>query len=418
MNDLLVRNAHVRDGEPSRDILIEAGTITRVTRSIALEGRTSVPTIDAHDRVVLPGLIESHIHPDKALLEARKPNISGTLAEAIVNTGALKADFTVADVAERAGTVLRWASDKGTTVMRAHPDVDPLSKLVGVEGLLSVKESFRDIIDLELVAFPQEGIVKSPGTYELLVEALKLGCSVIGGCPYNELTMEETVRHLEMVFELAERFHCPIDMHVDFTDDTQDPRYMTTDLICDMTIAHGMEGRVSLGHVTTLGSVEPDNPVFDNIARAGISIVTLPATDLYLNGRKDTHNIRRGIAPVQTLLRHGVNVVYSSNNIRNAFTPLGNADLILSGYLLAEVNHMGSAQHGLVMDMVTTNAAQALGRSSHYGIAEGCLGDLVILDSARVGEVIADQPAGRVVIKRGHVVSQTNVNTANRTLLS
>ncbi len=416
MEDLLIRRAHIRDGEPTQDILIENGVITRIENQIDLPDNPSIPVLDAKDCVVVPGLIESHIHPDKALLESRKPNVSGTLAEAIRNTGELKAQFTLDDVIDRAATVLQWASAKGTTILRAHPDVDPISKLLGAQGMLTLKESFRDIMDIEVVAFPQEGIIKSPGTYELLEEAMREGCTVVGGCPYNEASMDDSVRHIEMVFELAERFGAAVDMHVDFTDDTKDPRYMTTEVICEITQAHGMQGRVSLGHVTTLGSIEPDHPVFDQIAQAGISIVTLPATDLYLNGRRDTHNIRRGIAPVQTLLQHGINVVYSSNNIRNAFTPLGNADLILSGYLLAEVNHMGSAQFGLVMDMITTHAAQSLGRSANYGLRVGCPGDAVVLGSGRISDVIADQPLERTVVKNGRIVSQTMVRTESRAL--
>ena len=417
MQDLLIRHAHIQDGEFSQDILIEKGLITRIDHQISLLESHSLAVIDAKDHVVLPGLIESHIHPDKALLEEKKPNTSGTLTEAIRSTGELKRQFTLNDVVDRAGTILRWASSKVTTILRAHPDVDPISKLIGVQGMLKLRESFRDIIDIEVVAFPQEGIVKSPGTYELLIEAMQQGCLVVGGCPYNEATMDDAIRHIEMVFELAERFGASVDMHVDFSDDTHDPRYMTTEVICEMTRAHGMEGRVTLGHVTALGSVEPTHPVFDKIAQAQISIVTLPATDLYLNGRKDTHNVRRGVAPVQTLLQHGVNVVYSSNNVRNAFTPLGNADLILGGYLLAEVNHMGSAQFGLVMDMITTHAAKALGRTAEYGLRVGCRGDAVILDSRRISDVIADQPIGRTVIKNGCVVSDTTVRTTSRALI-
>lgn len=418
MQDLLIRRAHVQDGAPSQDILIEEGIITRISDGIVLPTDSSIHIVDAQDRVVLPGLVESHIHPDKAFLENQMPNVSGTLAEAIRNTGELKAQFTMADVLDRASTILRWASSKGTTLLRAHPDVDPISKLIGAEAMLTLKESFREIIDVEVVAFPQEGILKSPGTYDLMVAAMQAGCRVVGGCPYNEATMDDTIRHIEVVFELAERFGASVDMHVDFTDETADPRYMTAEVICEITQAHGMQGRVTLGHVTTLGSVEPDHPVFDQISKADISIVTLPATDLYLNGRKDTHNIRRGIAPVQTLLKHGVNVVYSSNNVRNAFTPLGNADLLLAGYLLAEVNHMGSAQFGRVLDMVTTHAARALGRAQGYGLRVGCRGDAVIVDSRRISDVIADQPLGRTVIKGGRIVSDTKISTEFRAQIS
>ncbi|WP_025784043.1 amidohydrolase family protein [Sporosarcina sp. D27] len=412
MKTVLIRNARIRDDQDLQDIWIEEGIIQKIGSRLSEDADR---VIDCEGRVVLPGLIEGHIHPDKAFLEERKPNISGTLEEAIKNTGELKVQYTYEDVYRRSEKVLKWAIAKGTTVMRAHPDVDHIEKLLGVEVLLDLKEVYKDKIDLQIVVFPQEGILKSEGTLERMEEGIQMGADVVGGCPYNEKTLEDSIRHLELVFDLAETHDLPLDLHVDFADHTEDPRYMLTERICDMTMERGMQGRVTLGHVTSLGSLEPEeaSALFTKIAGAGITIMPLPATDVYLNGRNDKKNVRRGMAPVLQMLEHGVNVVFASNNIRNAFTPFGNANLLLIGYLLAETQFMGSAeQQRTVLDMITYNAAKCLGIEGEYGIAEGKKADLVMFESQRLSDVIQDQPIANFVIKAGKVIVEQSMNHA------
>ncbi|GKV70065.1 N-acyl-D-amino-acid deacylase [Sporosarcina sp. NCCP-2716] len=408
---LLVKNARISDEGALQDLFIKDGLFEKIGPQLEMDEQAD-RVIDCRGKVVLPGLIESHIHPDKAFLEDRKPNVSGTLDEAIRNTGELKKAYTYDDVYNRAEKVLNWAISKGTTIMRAHPDVDHIEELLGVEVLLELKEKYRDKIDLQIVVFPQEGILKSEGTLDRLEEGLKMGADVVGGCPYNEKSIEDSYRHLEYVFDLAEKYDVPVDMHVDFADHTDDPRYMLTERICKMTIERGWQGRVALGHVTTLGSMETEEAgqLFDKIAETGITIMPLPATDVYLNGRDDTHNVRRGMAPVKRLLEHGVNVVFASNNIRNAFTPFGNANLLLVGYLLAETQYMGSAdEQRKVLDMITVNAAKCLGIEETYGLEEGKQADLVVLDSEKLSEVIQDQPIANVVVKRGQVIVEQQI---------
>lgn len=408
----MIRSARVSDDQSLVDIFIQNGRIRAMASRLDYITETTV--IDADGRVVTPGLIESHIHPDKAFLEERLPNQSGTLSEAIHNTSKLKAEYTFEDVFDRARKVLHWAIRHGTTVVRAHPDVDPIAKLMGVEALLKLRESFTGYLDMQIASFPQEGIMRAPGTLELMEESIKLGCDVIGGCPYNEESEEESLQHIRTVFRLGERYDLPVDMHVDLADNRDDPRYLLTDMICDLVISHGMQGKVTLGHVTSLGSMDlkQAGPLFDKIARAGVTIVPLPATDLFLNGRKDKRYFRRGVAPVKALLEHSVNVAYSSNNIRNAFTPFGNANLLEIGYLLAEAEHMGSAQdQRLLLKMITDNAAMALGISHDYGLQVGRPGDLVIFDSRQLRDVIADQPTSLYVIKGGRIIVRNRVET-------
>jgi cytosine deaminase len=407
--DLIVRNARTSDTQPPVDLVIEAGTFARIG-SGAADGVDARQTIDAGGRAVVPGFLEPHIHLDKALLERRRPNASGTLAEAIRITGELKAEFTREDTLERARRALEMSIRSGTTALRTQPDVDPIQGLLGVETMLELRQEYGNLVDLQIVAFPQEGIIKAPGVRELMIEAMRLGADVSGGCSYNEPSWEDTKRHVDTVFDVAEQFGAPVDFHADFADDSSDPRYTAASYIADQTIARGMQGRVSLGHMTSLGALtaEEAKPIIERLAEANISIIALPATDLYLGGRKDPASPRRGIAPIRRLRSAGVNVAYSTNNVRNAFTPFGKADPLQMGSMLAHVAHMGSPDdQAFILAMATTNAARAMGVSDCYGIEEGKAADFVVLDTEFVADAILDIPVRSWVVKRGNVTVVT-----------
>lgn len=406
--DLLVRGARVWDDRDLVDIAVSGGKITAVESGIA--GDASARIIDAHGRAVLPGFLEPHLHLDKAFLYRRQPARDGTLEEAIRLTGRLKAQQQRDDVLQRSRAVLDMALRSGTTAIRAQPDVDPIQGLIGVETALELAREYDGLLDLQIVAFPQEGIFKAPGTLELMEEAMRMGASVVGGCPYNETSLEDTRRHIDLVFELAQRYDVPADMHVDFADDTSDPRYAVLEYIAERTLACGYSGRVSLGHVTSLASLTPEEakPVIDLVAQAGVSIITLPATDLYLGGRRDHANQRRGVTPVHLLRDSGVNVAFSSNNVRNAFTPFGKADPLQIGSLLAHVGQFGTPHsQAEVLRMATYDAARAMGLDGSYGIAAGKQADFVICDSPLVADVLLDIPVRLYVVKRGRVVVET-----------
>ena len=405
--DLLIKHVCVRDDAPLVDIAIKDGRIAAMEPGI---DASATEEIDAQGRAAIPGLIEAHLHLDKALLHRRLPARFGTLDEAIRVTGILKSRQEREDVLDRSRQVLDMAIKNGTVAVRAHPDVDLIQGLIGVETLLTLKDEYQSLLDLQIVAFPQEGILKSAGTYELMIDALRMGADVVGGCPYNELNWEDTKRHIDIVFELAQRFDAPIDMHADFADDTSDQRFAAISYIAQRTIDTGYQGRVSLGHVTSLGALDNDElaPVIEQIRLAGISIVTLPATDLYLGGRKDVQNPRRGLTPVKALHAAGVNVAYSSNNVRNAFTPFGKADMLQIGNLLAHEAQIGVPEHQqAILDMGTHNAARAIGLSHDYGIAVGKQADLIILDTFKVADALLDIPPRLWVIKRGRITVVT-----------
>jgi cytosine deaminase len=404
MWDLLIKRATVTDEGPLVGIGVTGGLITAIAPG--LEG-PAVRTIDATGAVVLPGLIESHIHLDKALLEARHPRAPSTLRDAIAITAALKRSFTYEDIYARAETVVRWAVRHGVTWMRAHVEVDPIVGLTGIRALCALRNAYRDLVDIQLVAFPQEGIFQAPGTADLLAQAMDEGADVVGGVPYNDRDPEE---HLDFVFALASERGVDLDLHVDFSDDPSDCTILS---VAARTAALGYQGRVAVGHLTSLGAMSPEvaGEVIARIREAGIHVVALPATDLYLNGRGPVPPAHRGLTPVRRLLDAGVNVALSSNNVRNAFTPLGRADPLEVAFLLAYAGHMASpADRVRLVKMVTEAAARMLRIDTRYGLAPGRDADLVIIGSRRVADVVADQPLRIAVIKRGRVILERRVD--------
>jgi cytosine deaminase len=405
--DMIIRRVRVSDDQPLVDIGITDGKIVAIEEKIE---KKIDQEIDAEGRVALPGFIEPHLHLDKAFLHRRMPARFGTLDEAIRVTGILKSKQEREDVLDRSRQVLDMAIRNGTTLVRAHPDVDPIQGLIGVETALQLKEEYHDLLDLQIVAFPQEGWLKTEGVQGLMENAVGLGADVVGGCPYNELSWDDTCSHIDKVFDLAQKHGLDVDMHVDFADDTQDRRFATAEYIARKTIDTGYHGRVALGHVTSLGSLKSDQlkPITDLLREADIHIVTLPATDTYLGGRRDEVNPRRGLTPVRALHAAGVNVAYSSNNIRNAFTPFGKADPLQIGNLLAHLIQFGTPEHQAdIIKMSTSNAARAVGIAGRYGIAVGKQADLMILDTHAVADCLLDLPPRSWVLKRGRITVVT-----------
>lgn len=198
MTNILIRNAHLKDEQPTTDIKISGSRIIEIGNNLANDN--DALEIDAEGNVVLPTFIESHIHPDKAFLEERKPNVSGTLAEALKNTAELKAKYTYDDVFSRAQRLIKWSIRNGTTIMRAITDVDPFEETLGVRVLVDLREKYKDLLNMQICAFPQEGIVRHPEVYDMMEESIKMGADIVGGCPYSEDSIEDTKKHIEMVF--------------------------------------------------------------------------------------------------------------------------------------------------------------------------------------------------------------------------
>lgn len=394
--ELLIKQARLQDNEGLKDIGIRAGKIVKIADHIDEDATT---VIDAAGRVLIPGLVESHIHLDKALIADREPNKSGTLQEAIQVTAKLKPTFTEEDIYTRAKKALEMIISHGVTAVRTHAEFDPAQRFTGFETILRLKEEYRDLIDMQVVAFPQEGIFKAPGTEKMMYEAMEMGADVVGGIPYNDAPANE---HIDLIFEIAKKYGTDIDLHQDFADEADD---MSIEYLCKKTIAEGYQGRVSVGHLTALHALPPEKlqPILDLMAEAQINVMALPATDLHLGARKDQYNVRRAVTPIRKLRDAGVNVCLATNNIRNAFTPYGNGDLIQIAMLAIPVGHLGGADDlPTVLPMITTNPAKALGLSE-YGIAEGKQADLVLLDTKVVADAVIDIPERLYVIKNGRI---------------
>jgi cytosine deaminase len=393
--DLILEGCRLPDGTLA-DLGCRDG---RVVEQGVLQGRAVARRVACGGRVVTPGLVESHIHLDKALLSDRTPSVEGTLQEAIRITGEAKRRFTVEDIRTRARAVLDMAVRHGTTAMRSHVEVDPIVGLKGLEALLALKVEYAAALDLQLCAFAQEGILQTPGTEALLEEALRRGADLVGGCPYNDT---DANAQIDIIFRLAREFNVDADFHVDFFDE---PEHLHVRYIAEQAIRHGWQGRVALGHCTELGALPPTDlaPIAELLRDAGVGIITLPATDLYLMGRKDTHRVRRGLTPVKRLLEAGVTVVAATNNVRNAFTPVGNANLLLMGFLLTVGAHLGTErERNEVLRMLTEYPAKLL-RLPPCGPSLGLQADLVVWDAARLDDIVAGQAAAWIVVKRGRI---------------
>lgn len=393
--DLILQDCRLPDGTLA-DLACRAG---HVVEQGTLRDRAAARRLECGGRVVTPGLVESHIHLDKALLSERTPSVEGTLQEAIRITGEAKRRFTVEDIRARARAVLDMAVRQGTTAMRSHVEVDPIVELRGLEALLPLKAEYAPALDLQLCAFAQEGVFRMPGTEQLLNEALRRGADLIGGCPYTDA---DGHAQIEVIFRLAREFNVDADFHVDFFDE---PEHLHLRYIIEQTIRWGWQDRVAVGHCTELGALPPMDlaPIAEGLKAAGVGVITLPATDLYLMGRKDTHRVRRGLTPVKRLRDAGVNVVAATNNVRNAFTPVGSANLLLMGYLLTVGAHMGTERERReVLDMLTVDPARLL-RLPPCGPAAGRQADLVVWDATRLDDLVAAQAAAWVIVKRGRI---------------
>lgn len=398
--DTIIRNVRIDDAKPVVDVAITNGKISAIEEKIA---STASHEIQGDGHVLVPGFVESHLHLEKAFVMDRKANRSGTLQEAIAVTAELKPTFTHDDIMQRSRQVIRTLVQNGTTHVRAHAEFDPGQGFTGFDAVLQLRDEFKDQITIQVVAFPQEGIFKYPGTEAMMVEAMDKGADVVGGIPYNDRDAKE---HVNFVFDLAKKYDKDIDLHQDFSDDADK---ISIDYVAQKTIEMGWQGRVSVGHLTSLGALEPTrrDEVINLIKDADISVMCLPATDLHLGARKDTYNVRRTLTPVRALRDAGVNVCLATNNIRNAFTPFGTGNLLHISMLAVPAAHLGgSDDQTTVLPMLTTNPAKALGLNN-YGLEVGKDADLVLLNTDKVSSVILDIPAPLKVIKHGKIVAET-----------
>ena len=406
--DLIVRQARRRGDAAPCDIAIEAGTIAAVEPKVA--GRAT-REIEAGGRLVTPPLVNPHVHLDKALLgDVMRPNRSQTLPEAIEITWDFKRAYTEKDIVERAGAVIEMAVREGTLVIRAFADVDTVGGLMPVRGLLAAKARYRDLVTMEVVAFPQEGILRDPGTEALLREAMALGADVAGGLPWYEMTDADARRHIDIVFDIARERNADIHMLVD---DTDDANSRSLEYLAVKTLREGYSGRVSASHCGALAAYNHSYAakVIGLVKAAGVTIVSNPHISLVLGGRGDAEPVRRAITRVRELLRAGVNVASGQDDVNDPYYPFGRASQLEVALFMAHTAHLTYPDElETVFDMVTVNAARAL-RRPRYGLNPGDAGDLLVWEAASVKEALTRQRPPAWVVRAGAVVARTAITS-------
>ncbi len=375
MLDLVIRDAIVVDGNATRrvDVGIQAGRIATLAPSIAAEAGS----VDAAGCLLVPGLVETHIHLDKTCILDRCRIEAVTVAEAVRETLRAKRGFTAEDVYARARQTLRRCISWGTMTMRTHVEVDPGIGLTGFDAVQQLGRDHDWALDLEICVFPQEGLLNNPGTEALLVEGLRRGATVLGAAPYIDT---DPRGQIDRIFALARDWDVDIDMHLDLAETTDG---MQIDYVCRKTEEYGWGGRVAVGHATQLSLVDPARyaAIARHLAAAGVAVTVLPATDLYLMGRTADHAHPRGVVRTRALREAGVCCSISTNNVLNPFTPYGDGSLIRMANLYANVCHEARPDDlAACLSMITTDSARLL-RKADYGIAVGNAADLVLLDA-------------------------------------
>jgi cytosine deaminase len=407
-NGLIVRNArvHPTHGRPTdlSDVSVRDGRIDALAPagSIPPDDR---PELDAAGGLCSPPLVDPHVHLD-AVLTVGEPrhNESGTLIEGILTWADRKPTLTHDDVKTRARQAILWEVAQGTGLIRSHVDVcDP--SLTALRALIELREELRDLVELKLIAFPQDGILSYPNGKELMREAMALGCDIIGGIPHYEWTREDGVEEVHFLFDLARETGAPIDLHCDETDD-EHSRFL--EVVAARTMRDGMEGRVVAGHTTAMGSYNDAYAfkLLQILKRAGVTIVANPLDNVVLQGRFDTYPKRRGMTRVKELDAAGVNVACGHDSIMDPWYPLGRGSMLDALSMLVHVAQMtGRNELFRAYEMVTTNPARAAG--IEWGVKEGLAANFVVFDCADEAEAIRLRPAARWVVRNGRVVAET-----------
>lgn len=386
--DLVIRQAALPEKEGQWDVAIKQGRIAAITAQFSDRGSVE---INADGDLLSPAFVDAHMHLDKSLVGEQLPYFpTDSLLERIELARKVQWEMAKQTAVERATNLAKLALAKGTTILRSHVDIDPVVGLKNLEAVLTVKEQFADQLTIQIVAFPQSGILRAPGTAALLKEALRQGAEVIGGIDPGSLD-GDIQTHINQVFDIAQEFDVDVDFHL------HDPGHLgtfTLRCIAEKTVATGYQGRVLIGHVFCLGEVGDGEAelTIDTLKEAEISIVSAPQSS-------------KPLPPVDKLLEAGVNVLCASDNVRDAWSPFGNADMLERALLIAhKFNLRTDEQLHQAYRMITCYPAQALRMNGDYGLAEGQRADLVLLAACSVPEAIITQAQRRCVIQNGRVV--------------
>ena len=405
MLDLLIHNARLPDGRANMSMAVQAGKIVQVVEG-PIAGAQAAETVDAQGYLLSPHFVDPHFHMDATLSYGLpRVNESGTLLEGIQIWGELKPQLKADDMIERALTYCDWAVAKGLLAIRSHVDTSDPS-LLPVEAMLEVKKRVAGYIDLQLVAFPQDGVLRTQGGLDNLKRALDMGVDVVGGIPHFERTMGQGAESVRLLCELAAERGKLVDMHCDETDD---PLSRHIETLAFEAQRLGLQGRVNGSHCTAMHSMDNYyvSKLLPLMAEAQVSVIANPLINITLQGRHDTYPKRRGMTRVPELMAAGVNVAFGHDCVMDPWYGMGSGDML-------EVAHMGlhvaqmTSQKGIraCYDAVTVNAAKVM-HLQGYGLDVGCDASFVLLQARDVVEAIRLRANRLKVWRKGALIAQT-----------
>lgn len=405
MLDLLITNASLPDGRRNMSVAVQAGKIVQVAEG-PIAGAQAAETVDAQGWLLSPHFVDPHFHMDATLSYGLpRVNDSGTLLEGIQIWGELKPQLKADDMIERALTYCDWAVAKGLLAIRSHVDTSDPS-LLPVQAMLEVKKRVASYIDLQLVAFPQDGVLRTQGGMDSLKKALDLGVDVVGGIPHFERTMGQGAESVKLLCELAAGRGKLVDMHCDETDD---PMSRHIETLAFEAQRLGLQGRVNGSHCTSMHSMDNYyvSKLLPLMAESGVSVIANPLINITLQGRHDTYPKRRGMTRVPELMAAGVNVAFGHDCVMDPWYGMGSGDML-------EVAHMGlhvaqmTSQKGIraCYDAVTVNAAKVM-HLQGYGLDAGCDASFVLLQARDVVEAIRLRANRLQVWRRGALLARS-----------
>ena len=402
--DLLVRDVALPDGRTGQDLLAIGGRIAAVGAHLAApEG---VAVLEGAGQLLAPPFVDAHFHMDATLsVGLPRVNESGTLLEGIALWGELKPLLTQEALVEHALAYCDWAVAKGLLAIRSHVDVCD-ERLLAVEALLHVRERVRPYLDLQLVAFPQDGVLRAPGALANLKRALDKGVEVVGGIPHFERTMADGAASVRILCELAAERGLHVDMHCDESDD---PLSRHVETLAAEALRLGLQGRVTGSHLTSMHSMDNYyvSKLLPLMREAGLAAVANPLINITLQGRHDSYPKRRGMTRVPELMAAGIEVAFGHDCVMDPWYPLGSGDMLEVAQMGLHVAQMTSqAQMRACFDAVTANPARILGLEG-YGLAPGCRADFVLLQARDPVEAIRLRATRLAVVRAGRVIART-----------
>ncbi|NMM99967.1 cytosine deaminase [Bifidobacterium sp. DSM 109958] len=404
---MLISNVNVDNAGDLKDVRIENGTFAAIEPAGTLAANPGEETIDGEGRLLLPPFVDPHIHLDSTGTAGDPEwNETGTLFDGIRIWAERKKSLTVRDVKDRARATIRRQVEQGIQCIRTHADVTD-STLTGLHALLELRDELRDVVDLQVVAFPQDGILSFPHGRELMEQAVKDGADVVGGIPHFEFTRQYGVESVHFLMDLAEKYDKLVDVHCDEIDD---PQSRNLEVLATLALERGMGDRVTASHTTAMGSYNDAYAykLMRLLKMSGISFVSNPLVNVHLGGRFDTYPKRRGVTRIHELAANGINVALGEDDVRDPWNPLGDGNMLDVAMMGVYIEHMmGYGQIQNAFRFVTYNGAKAMHITDRYGIEVGKPGNCILLDAPDFytalnthAPVLANVRAGRVIVRR------------------